>query len=105
MTMDVREEQENACDTMRHNSESDSIEIDQSLLQPKKQPEPRIPTPCQMTPDLREEYENARDRTARTKRSASMWTINRRRSRRTSDFDINLITIAAPSNSPNGIPA
>jgi hypothetical protein len=46
MTMDVREEQENACDSIRHNSESDSIEIDQSLLQPKKEPEPRISTPA-----------------------------------------------------------
>jgi hypothetical protein len=42
MTMDVKEEQEKALDSIRRNSESDSNEIDESDLQPEKQPEPRI---------------------------------------------------------------
>jgi hypothetical protein len=36
MTMEVREELENACDPIRCNNESDSIEIDESDSQSKK---------------------------------------------------------------------
>jgi hypothetical protein len=41
MTMDVREEPENACGSIRRNNESDSIETDKSDLQSpnRKKPE------------------------------------------------------------------
>jgi hypothetical protein len=50
---------ENAPDSRCHNNESDSIEIDESDLQERKQEEPIISTFRGMTMNAREEQENA----------------------------------------------
>jgi hypothetical protein len=79
MTMDGREELENAEDSIVRNKEPDSIKTDERDLQEMKQPEPIISTVSGMTIDGREEKENVLDRITRTKRSAPIWIITRRR--------------------------
>jgi hypothetical protein len=58
MTIDGREEKENASDSILRNNEPDSIEIDEKDLQSLKQSEPIISTVRGMTMDGREELEN-----------------------------------------------
>jgi hypothetical protein len=59
MTIDGREELENAEDSILRNNESDSKETDERELQPRKQEELIISTVRGMTIDGREELENA----------------------------------------------
>jgi hypothetical protein len=59
MTMDGREELENASGSIFRNNESDSIETDERDSQSAKQEEPIISTIRGMTMDAREELENA----------------------------------------------
>jgi hypothetical protein len=59
MTIDGREEEENAEDSILRNNESDSIETEERDLQTLKQEEPIISTVRGMTIDGREERENA----------------------------------------------
>jgi hypothetical protein len=59
MTMDRREELENASGSILRNNEPDSIKTDEKELQPRKQAAPSISTLRGMTMDEREELENA----------------------------------------------
>jgi hypothetical protein len=59
MTIDGREELENARDSMSRNNDTDSIETSQSDSQAEKHDEPKISTVRGMTIDRREELENA----------------------------------------------
>jgi hypothetical protein len=77
MTMEAREELENASDSILRNNESDSIETDERDLQPRKQEEPIISTVHGMTIDAREELENASDSILRNNESDSIETDER----------------------------
>jgi uncharacterized protein (UPF0218 family) len=59
MTMDAREELENASGSILRNNEPDSVKTDERELQERKQPEPIISTVRGMTMDVREELKNA----------------------------------------------
>jgi hypothetical protein len=61
MTIDVKEELENAKGSILRNNEPDSMETDERDLQPRKQEEPIISTIRGMMIDTREESENAED--------------------------------------------
>jgi hypothetical protein len=74
MTVEVREDQENANDSIRLNNDPDSIEIDESDLQRLKQDEPRTSTLRGITMDGREEPENAEDSIRRNNESDSIET-------------------------------
>jgi hypothetical protein len=76
---DLSSVNQNASDSILRNNESDSIKSDERDLQQLKQEEPRISTVRGITIEVREERENALDRIARTKRSAPIQIITRRR--------------------------
>jgi hypothetical protein len=92
MKMDEREKQKKAFGPIHRNNESDSKEIHESDSQPLKQKEPRISTVRGMMMEMREESKNALDSMTRTKCSALIWAINRRR--RTGPADENSVAIA-----------
>jgi hypothetical protein len=77
MTMDGREERENAEESILRNNDPDSIEIDERDSQPRKQEEPIISTFRGMTIDGREELQNAEDSILRNHQSDSMKTDER----------------------------
>jgi hypothetical protein len=91
----------NTFGSIRRNNELDSIETDERDLQELKQEEPIISTVRGMTIDRSEELENASDRIARTKRSALIHIITRRRRSDPLDSDANPAAIAPPSSSIN----
>jgi membrane protein implicated in regulation of membrane protease activity len=99
MMMEVREELENAIGSIRRNTESDSIETDERDPHQQKHSEPRISTVRGMTMEVREERGNVSDLVARTKYSAPIWTINRRR--RTGLVEGNFKAIATPLSRTN----
>jgi hypothetical protein len=76
---------ENAFDSIRRNDELDSINTDERDVQSSKQEELIISTVRGMMMDTRGESENASILIARTKCSAPIWTINRRRRTRRAD--------------------
>jgi hypothetical protein len=79
MTIDGREEWENAEDSILRNNESGSINIDESDLQWLKQAGLIISTVRRIRMEVPEQRGNAFGPIARTKRNALIWTINRRR--------------------------
>jgi hypothetical protein len=103
MIIDLREEAKNAFDSILRNSESDSIEIDESDLQSLKQDEPRISTVRGVMIDVREEPQDASDSVARTKRSEPIQTVNRRK--RIRPTDSNVVASGPPSSSRNAMPS
>jgi hypothetical protein len=84
ITIDFSEELENASDLICFSLESDSIEIDESDLQLKKQREPRISTVRGITIDISEQLENALDLISFTGNSRPRRTITQRRVARSS---------------------
>jgi hypothetical protein len=77
MTIDAREELENASDSILRNNESDSTEKHERDLQKLKQEELIISTVRGMTIDGREEEENAEDSILRNNESDSIETDER----------------------------
>jgi methylase of polypeptide subunit release factors len=105
MTIDGREELENAENSILRNNESDLIETDERDLQKLKQEEPIFSIVRGMTMDEGEEPKNALDRIARTKRCAPIQIITRRGWTGPFDSDANPAAIAPLPSTINATPS